>query len=236
MIINLISGPRNVSTALMYAFAQRTDTTVLDEPFYAVYLARSRATHPGGEAVLRSLPTAESAVREKLIPPGDKRVLFVKNMAHHMEVLDNPFIDGATNIFLIRDPLQILASYAEVIEQPVMRDIGIAYQYALFSQLQHQGETPLIVDSGFLLEDPSAVLGKICAACGLAFQERMIHWPAGPKPYDGVWAPYWYVNVHNTTGFHRQSKSKRTLPGHLQGLYSEAQHFYEKLLPFSVKA
>ena len=38
MIINLISGPRNVSTALMYSFAQRNDTNYYDEPFYGYYL------------------------------------------------------------------------------------------------------------------------------------------------------------------------------------------------------
>jgi len=35
--INLWSSPRNVSTALMYSFAQRLDTTVVDEPLYAYY-------------------------------------------------------------------------------------------------------------------------------------------------------------------------------------------------------
>lgn len=236
MIINLISGPRNVSTALMYAFAQRTDTTVFDEPFYAVYLTRSGVNHPGKEAVLRALPTEESEVRKKLLSGRSKPVRFVKNMAHHMEVLQDPFIDGAINIFLIRDPHQILASYAEVIGQPVMRDIGIAYQYALFCRLRREDADPVVVDSGLLLENPVAVLEKMCVRCGLPFEQRMAHWPAGPKPYDGVWAPYWYVNVHHTTGFEAQPTSKRTLPGHLHSLCAEARHFYEKLLPFSLKA
>lgn len=236
MIINLISGPRNVSTALLYSFAQRSDTIVFDEPFYAVYLQTSGANHPGKELVLKSMPTEESEVRDRLISQRQKPVCFVKNMAHHMEVLNDPFLDGAINIFLIRDPHQILASYAEVIEQPAMRDIGLAYQYALFSRLESQGDKPLVVDSGFLLDDPAAVLKKICAACGLPFEHSMTHWPAGPKPYDGVWAPYWYVNVHTTTGFQRQPTSKRALPSHLQSLCREAQYFYEKLLPFSVKA
>lgn len=236
MIINLISGPRNVSTALMYSFAQRSDTIVFDEPFYAVYLSRSDANHPGKEAVLQSLPMEESEVRSMLVSNRDKPVRFIKNMAHHMEVLDDPFMDGAINIFLIRDPHQILASYAEVIEQPVMRDIGIAYQCALFGDLQRQGHKPLVVDSGFLLDDPAKVLEMICKECGLPFEHRMTHWTAGPKPYDGVWAPYWYVNVHTTTGFQRQPSSKRALPARLDSLYREALPFYEKLLSFSIKA
>ena len=52
--INLWSGPRNISTATMYAFAQREDTTVYDEPLYAHYLSNSNAReyHPGADEVL----------------------------------------------------------------------------------------------------------------------------------------------------------------------------------------
>lgn len=235
MIVNLISGPRNVSTALMYSFAQRSDTAVADEPFYAVYLTRSGADHPGKEEVLRTLSADEDEVKAHLTSQSEKPVLFVKNMAHHMEVLAEPFIPGATNIFLIRDPRQILASYAEVIGQPVMRDIGIAYQYALFEKLLEKGEDPMVIDSHFLLQDPVGVLTQVCARCRLTFEQRMAHWPAGPKSYDGVWAPYWYVNVHNSTGFRKQTSS-RSLPEHLHNLCAEAERFYEKLLPFSVKA
>lgn len=236
MILNLISGPRNVSTALMYAFAQRTDTTVFDEPFYAVYLTRSGVKHPGRDAVLASQSADEHTVRTTLSAHREKPVTFIKNMAHHIEVLDDPFLNGATNIFLIRDPYQMLASYAEVIEQPVMRDIGIAYQYHLFRTLLDEGRAPIVVDAGILLQDPVEVLKNVCEACRLSFDQRMVHWPSGPKACDGVWAPYWYVNVHNTTGFNKQPTSSRALPAHLHNLWAEARNFYEKLRPFSVKA
>ncbi len=236
MILNLISGPRNISTALMYSFAQRSDTLVADEPFYAVYLAKSGVIHPGADAVLQALPQNETEVKNQIASSYKKPVLFVKNMAHHMEVLVEPFIHQAINIFLIRDPKQIVASYAEVITQPVMRDIGIEYQYQLFSRLQRAGIKPIVIDSGFLLQDPTSVLVKLCEECALDFEQRMVHWPQGPKPYDGVWARYWYANVHRSTGFKKQPTSSRPLPKHLHGLYLAAKSFYEKLLPFSIKA
>ena len=236
MIINLISGPRNVSTALMYSFAQRRDTQVVDEPFYAVYLSKTGVAHPGADDVLRALPHQEEAVRAQITSHREKPVLFVKNMAHHMEVLGEPFIDGAQNILLIRDPRHILASYAAVISHPVMRDIGIAYQHTLFTRLQQQGMDPIVIDAANLLEDPEAVLEKVCRLCGLAYEQRMVHWPAGPKPYDGVWAPHWYGNVHRSTGFQLKTTLRDPLPEHLEALYEEAKTFYEKLLPFSVKA
>jgi hypothetical protein len=236
VIINLISGPRNVSTALMYSFAQRGDTQVVDEPFYAVYLSKTGVAHPGADDVLRALPHQEEAVRAQITSHWEKPVLFVKNMAHHMEVLVEPFIDGAQNILLIRDPRHILASYAAVISHPVMRDIGIAYQHTLYTKLQQQGMDPIVIDASILLEDPAAVLAKVCAQCGLAFEQRMLHWPAGPKPYDGVWAQYWYGNVHRSTGFQQKTTLSHPLPPRLEALYAEARTFYEKLLPFSVKA
>ena len=236
MILNLISGPRNVSTALMYSFAQRADTRVFDEPFYAVYLSKTRVPHPGTEEVLRALSSDEHTVRVQLLSNADKPVLFVKNMAHHMEVLVEPLIEGAINIFLIRDPRQILSSYSAVISSPVMRDIGIAFQYELFCRLQQTGIQPIVIDAGFLLQSAESVLTQVCGLCGLTYEQRMAHWPRGPKPYDGVWAPYWYGNVHRTTGFEMRPASSPALPGHLHALYEEARVFYEKLLPFSVKA
>jgi len=235
MILNLISGPRNLSTALMYSFAQRGDTQVWDEPFYAVYLSKTGVAHPGADLVLTQLSSEEDEVRDQ-IRSHPARVRFIKNMAHHMEVLRQPLIENATNIFLIRDPGQILASYAEVISTPVMRDIGIAYQWTLFDSLRSTGNTPVVVDSGHLLENPSEVLMALCDACGISYDQRMEHWPAGPKPYDGVWAPYWYTNVHRSTGFEKQRSSSRPLPKHLEDLLEEALQYYRKLIPFSVKA
>ena len=33
-------------------------------------------------------------------------------------------------------------------------------------------------------------------------------WEAGPKPIDGVWAPWWYDSAHKSTGF----KTERGYP------------------------
>jgi hypothetical protein len=220
----------------MYAFAQRNDTNVADEPFYAVYLSKSGASHPGKAEVLASQSADEHTVWGQLTSDAGKPVLFIKNMAHHIAVMNAPFPENTIHIFLIRDPKQIIASYAQVIEKPVMRDIGIEYQYNLFKQLEKKHEQPIILDSGLLLEDPHKVLEQLCQRCAIGFQPAMLTWKAGPKPYDGVWAPYWYDNVHQSTGFKKQQTSDRPLPEHLSHLYQQARGYYEKLLPFSLKA
>ena len=54
--ICLWSGPRNVSTAMMYSFAQRDDTLVVDETLYSFYLCNSKAKdcHPGASEIIAS--------------------------------------------------------------------------------------------------------------------------------------------------------------------------------------
>lgn len=232
-LINSISGPRNISTALMYSFAQRSDTTVMDEPFYAFYLSKTGIIHPGTEEVLKSQSHDEAAVT-KLILQQSASVVFVKNMAHHMAELTQDFVGYARHLFLIRNPSQIIASYADVIETPTLRDIGIEYQYQLFNRLADQGRRPIVLDSGLMLENPESVMKQVCLGLEIDFDEKMLSWSAGPKSYDGVWAPHWYSNVHRSTGFQKQPTSNRTLPAHLAELNDEAQFFYKAMAPFSL--
>lgn len=220
----------------MYSFAQRSDTRVVDEPFYGVYLSTTGVVHPGREDVLRGQPTIEGEVRRQLIAIHDRPVLFVKNMAHHMEVLDNPFINDAVDVILIRDPDLILSSYRKVIEHPSMRDIGIAFQHELFLRLTEAGKEAVVVDSAEILLNPEVVLSKLCQAIGIPFETGMLSWPAGPKPFDGVWAPFWYANVHKSTGFTGPISKRQPLPAYLAELGHEARIYYEKLRAFSLKA
>lgn len=234
--INLISGPRNISTALMYSFAQRADTLVLDEPYYAVYLISSGAQHPGRDEVIARLPHQEEAVDARIFRevPGYK-ILFIKNMAHHIELLREETKEGLINVFLIRDPRQVIASYSRVIEAPVMRDLGIEYQHILFTKMMKGGGTPpVVLDSGLLLSDPESVLRQLCNTINIDYTPEMLAWPEGPKPYDGVWAHYWYRNVHRSQGFAKPTGSSPSIPGKLEVLCREATAYYKKLLPFAI--
>ena len=233
--INLVSGPRNISTALMYSFAQRADTVVLDEPFYAFYLNKSGIEHPGKDEVLKSQPINEEEVYRKIFGPAQNDILFIKNMAHHLELMDQSFVERVTNVFLIRNPRQILASYSQVIEAPTLRDIGVEYQFILFERLKKMGQSPIVMDSGVILKDPESILKKLCSLIGIPFLIEMLHWNPGPKEYDGVWAKYWYANVHKSRGFEIQPTSNRPLGAHLSALNDRAQDYYEQLLSFSLQ-
>lgn len=218
----------------MYSFAQRSDTQVVDEPFYAMYFSKTDVDHPGKQDVLKAQSPDEEEVKAQIFSGHAKPVFFIKNMAHHIEVMNNhDFLSKCVNIFLIRNPKQIIASYAQVIDKPVMRDIGIEYEWKLFDELNDPKS--IVLDSGLLLENPESVLKQVCEHAGINFQKQMLTWPVGPKSYDGVWAPHWYANVHKSTGFEKQPTSERALPDHLKPLAEEADVYYKKLLTHAIR-
>lgn len=234
MIVNMISGPRNVSTAMMYSFAQHPLFEVVDEPFYSYYLKESGVDHPGREEVLVSLPTAVQDVVQQL-KPKVKNHLFIKNMAHHLiMVKDRSFLKNMKHLFLIRHPAKLISSFAKVIEKPTLRDIGLKDEYVLFNEIAEY-EQPVVIDSDDLLKDPGQVLKTAFDALGLPFDKKMLKWKAGPRKEDGVWAPYWYKNVHASTGFTPYQEKKVNLNGYLSELYKEALPYYKKLSKHAIK-
>ena len=235
--INLISGPRNISTALMYSFAQRSDTVVVDEPFYAYYLLKTGADHPGKEETIRSMETDVEKIATTLLGYADAPVLFIKNMAHHYESIPDRFLLGVRNVFLIRDPRLLIASFAKVIRHPTMQDIGLKKEWELFQRLwKDEGRPPVVLDSGEVLKNPEAVLLRLCQLLNIPFEKGMLSWPAGPIKEDGVWAKYWYNSVHSSTGFQMKTSPVDALPAHCESLYHEAVPFYQHLVQYSIKA
>lgn len=237
--LNLWSGPRNVSTALMYSFAQRRDTRVVDEPFYGHYLSEEAVEHPGREEVLKSQSPNPGKVISELLQHRGKEILFIKNMAHHMTAMDQQLhllFEKCTSIFLIREPREMLLSYTQKIADPTMRDVAYRQQYELFKQVKSYGQTPHVIDSRELLKDPRSVLSTLCRQLGLSFEESMLHWEAGAIPEDGVWAKYWYHGVHHSTGFKPYEPKTEPLPDHLRPLYEECKPIYDQLNKYSIKA
>jgi hypothetical protein len=229
--ICLWSGPRNVSTALMYSFAQRRDIRVVDEPLYGHYLHVSGARHPGRDVVLANMNCNGSDVMESLLREQELLApvrLFLKHMAHHLVDLDLSFLQRTCNVFLIRDPLEMLPSLTIQLPDARLADTGLQRQWELFSQLRDAGQSPTIVDSRELLLDPESILTQLCRNLNLEFDSAMLTWPAGPIAEDGVWASYWYQSVHQSTGF-APYRRKHDFPADLEALYRECKPWYDKL-------
>ncbi|MCZ6694689.1 MAG: sulfotransferase family protein [Bacteroidetes bacterium] len=233
--INLWSGPRNVSTALMYSFSQRPDTTVLDEPLYAHYLKQTGIDHPGKEETLAKYENdGQKVVDEILWGEYSKKIVFFKHMAKHLVGLSTDFILQLNNVFLIREPKDVIASFDKVTE-PTAQEISLKNQWELFTKLQEHGRHPQVIDSKELLKEPGKVLKELCGYLEIKFYDEMLHWEPGPRPEDGTWAKYWYHNVHQSTGFTPFTPKNEPLRKELKPLLKECEFYYQKLYAHCIK-
>ena len=136
--ICLWSGPRNVSTALMYSFAQRSDTRVVDEPLYGHFLRVTGTIHPGREEVLAAVNCDGNEVMKNLLAKpgiGEQDILFLKQMAHHLVEIDQEFMLSTRNVFLVRDPRQMLPSLTIQMPHAKLADTGLKAQWLVYRQL-----------------------------------------------------------------------------------------------------
>ncbi|MBC8037378.1 MAG: HAD family hydrolase [Rhizobiales bacterium] len=225
------SGPRNISTAMMYAFGNRPDCVAWDEPFYAFSLVHHGNDHPMREEIIAANDSDWDALVARCTGPASKPLFYQKHMTHHMlPGYDRSWITKLSNAFLIRSPERVLASYARKWPDVTLRDIGFVEQAEIFDQVaQHTGKAPPVIDAEDVLEHPHSILTKLCEALRVPFHESMLRWPKGLKPFDGVWAPHWYNAVWASTGFAKPEATAIELPAALAKIADAARPYYEKL-------
>jgi hypothetical protein len=226
--IAMWSGPRTISTALMRAFENRPDTVVVDEPLYGYYLARTGAPHPGRVEIMNSLPNGWPEVLRQLtrMPlPAGRTIYYQKHMTHHLlPEVDRSALRTLRHAFLIRDPRQLLASYARVRSAPVLADLGLEQQVEIFGRFGGP-----VVDAADILRQPEPMLAALCDALGIPFDPAMLAWPAGPRDTDGVWARHWYDGVRRSRSFGPYRQAAAQLPASLEPLAAACQPFYDEM-------
>lgn len=238
--ICLWSGPRNISTSLMYSFAQLQNCEVFDEPLYAHYLSNlsqeERARHPAAEEIIAAMEQDGLKVVEMM--KGDfaesTEITFFKNMTLHLSGIDRRFMHDVVNVILTRDPEDMLPSYDQVIKNPSLSDTGYAAHIELLEFFKKEGIEPIVIDSKRLQEDPERVLQELCKRAGMVFDSAMLNWEAGPKVEDGIWAEYWYSSTHLSTGFRRYTPKQDLFPKHLIPLLNQCQPLYHQLKKLAI--
>jgi len=234
------SGPRNISTAMMRAWENRGDCAVSDEPLYAHYLAQTQLDHPGRDEVIAAGDTDWRHVVAALTGPvpASQPIWYQKHMTHHLlPGIDTGWVHGLAHVFLIRDPALVVASYVKSRASITADDIGLLQQARLFDEVADRlGAAPPVIDAERFLHSPEAQLRGLCERLGVAFSERMLHWPPGPRASDGVWAPYWYDAVWKSTGFEPWRERRVQLDGTAAAAADACRPAYERLLQYAQSA
>ncbi len=227
------SGPRNISTAMMRAWENRSDCEVWDEPLYGYYLQATGINHPGADEVIKERGTDwRSVVKQCLEPaPQGSPIFYQKHITLHMlDEVDRDWMASVTNCFLIREPERVIASYAAVREQPTLDDIGFQRQQELFDQVADlRGKSPLVIDSREFLLQPETMLRALCKLIKVEFDPAMLSWPAGPRDSDGSWGQFWYQSVWKSTGFSAPADRPLQLTREQQQLADLARPYYDSM-------
>ncbi|MDZ7829944.1 MAG: hypothetical protein U5K33_10800 [Halofilum sp. (in: g-proteobacteria)] len=237
--IAMWSGPRNISTAMMRSFDNRSDSVVSDEPLYAYYLNATGIEHPMRDEVIASQSTDWETVTRWLsgpIPNG-RPVWYQKHMTHHLlDEVGRDWLDRVQSCFLLRDPRAVLASYARKRESVTTADVGILQQAAIFDEVaERSGMIPPVLDAADVLRDPRTMLTRLCQSVGIAFDERMLSWPAGPRESDGVWGRHWYESVRESTGFQPDQPPPDELPADLEAIAEACRPAYERMRQYALR-
>ncbi|XP_031405961.1 branched-chain-amino-acid aminotransferase-like protein 1 isoform X2 [Punica granatum] len=229
-VIHSWSAPRSLSTSLTYSFHQRDDTEVLDEPLYATFLQVTGAERPYREDVLSKMENdGDKVVKDVIFGPGSKKYRFCKHMAkQRVPGLPSDLMKKGKHFILIRNPLDILPSFDKVVP-PSFLELGLGELVSIYSELCDLGTPPPVIDAADLHENPEATLQCLCEDLQIPFQSSMLKWEAGPKPIDGIWAPWWYKSVHKSTGFASERKYPAEFPFSLYHLLEQSLPFYNLL-------
>lgn len=231
MRIAMWSGPRNLSTAMMYAFAQRADCAVMDEPFYAAYLATTGLDHPMRDEVLAAQSRDWSEVAAACAGADAAPIVFQKHMCQHM-IAEAPlgWMTSCRHAFLIRPPAEVATSFSVKWDGMTAEDLGFRRQAELFDHVcQIAGSPPPVVLARDVLSDPERTLRALCGALGVAWDPAMLSWPAGPHPDDGVWAAHWYNAVIRSTGFGAPGPETTPVPEDLADVVAACQPHFDAM-------
>lgn len=236
MNIAMWSGPRNLSTAMMRSFANRSDVQhVMDEPLYASYLNRTKKNHAMYDEVIASQDIDYSIVTQACanITQG---ICFQKHMVQHLDFdRENDWILDLNNFFLIRKPELVVPSFLLKFPEGDFDDLGFKQQIDIFNYIKHQTKKiPVVIDATDIRNDATNFLSKLCEKLAIEWDDSMLTWKPGLKEYDGVWAKHWYHSVEKSNSFKPEETSKATLSNRAKQLVEQANIYYQQIFKYKI--
>ncbi|NEQ79446.1 MAG: hypothetical protein F6K26_04050 [Moorea sp. SIO2I5] len=234
--IALWTCPRSRSTLITRAFEQLDGCLVFDEPFYAPYLLKHGFNHPHRQEIIESSESNYEKVIQQITGslPNNASFSFQKHIAKHaLPEFSRDWLKSLHNVFLIRDPKEIVLSWYKVLGSVTFHDIGIADLYTIFQDVKAlTGHSPLVIDSTEFVRNPKDILKRLCAKLEVTFSEKMLSWEPELKDSNlslSSFAPSWYSTVRNSSGFLPYEEKAINIPDDLIPIVEDCLPFSEKL-------
>ena len=238
MKIFMWSGPRNISTALMRSFENRSDTYVWDEPFYAYYLSKTNINHPLKKEIIEKYDTNEKVIIKKILEktPQNKNIFYQKHMTHHILKETNiDWIKQGINCFLLRKPSKVISSYIKKQKLFNSDEIGFPNQLKIFNMIQSTKNKIVVINADNLLQFPKKTLVKLCNLIEIPYSDKMIKWKKGPRDTDGIWSKIWYNSVINSRSFQKNIKKNNIIiPKEYKKILDECNEIYNYINKFKI--
>lgn len=233
--VALWAGPRDVATLLMYSFANRKDTIVLDEPLHGYYLGFSGQDRFYRQDVLSNMELDPAKIIDTLVRCDmSKPNLFIKNITNQIIGLQWDFLLHFKNILLLQNPEQMIVQYRKHIPGISLIDLSYEVQYHVLLYLIEQGIEPIVVLDTDLLSRPMEMLDRICKKLDIPFDASMMAWPSGPKQCDGIWAKHWYEKVWASDTFAAFNPQYEPLPAELDFISRKAHLHFDRLAKYAI--
>ena len=91
-----------------------------------------------------------------------------------------------------------------------------------------------MVDSFAFIKSPEKNNAIVMRKLEISFFDSMLSWAPGPIPEDGIWAKYWYKNVHQSTCFNLPTSTPEELSAQNEYLVKKCMPLYDKLMTNSI--
>lgn len=221
--------PRSLSTALLLSLGRLDKVEPRFELFSApFYMGPDRVSARAKDTLV---PDATfSNAREKLFAPAkvEGNIVVDKEItATFAGKINEEFIPvkDTVHVFLIRNPKRSISSIFKLIKTfpansgfdfSEYDNIDMSYESVkeVFDfVVKHQtGQIPTVIDADDIIADPSASLKKLCAAIGIEYNEKCLHWMDVDKGVLAEWGDFWFQDLFASTGWKANPKIHETWP------------------------
>jgi len=189
---------------------QRGDMHCFHEPFGEAWYYGEQPLWPRWtEQEPKKTGLTLQSVLETIKRAALSRPVFSKDMAHYVAHLWNPeYLSQFQHSFLIRHPHKAISSIYRDGPEFGLDEIGIDKQRELFDLVkEYTGETPPVIDSDDLLENPVGMVEAYCNILAIPFIEEALTWEPGARGevswYD---SGSWHDTLKNSDGLKPQNK------------------------------